>query len=238
MNTTFPENLQRLRKAAGLSQEQLAERIGVSRQAISKWETGETAPEMGKLLQLCQVLSCGLDTLCFSASEGESAAASAGASLPPAQQHRTRRFGPILALLAALLLGLGAGYLLWGGGNHAAPDPQSIPEMCVTSCTEESFNRGGTLYLTLNVTTDSLWQEDWTAELQCSPTGGGEVRSYPVRQDGGFLRGTAVLEAGQSCLLALTVSSQSGQQRILPIMKVNGITENGYSSEPLWENRK
>ena len=80
MNTTFPENLQRLRKAAGLSQEQLAERIGVSRQAISKWETGETAPEMGKLLQLCQVLSCGLDTLCFPTSEGKSAAAPAGAA--------------------------------------------------------------------------------------------------------------------------------------------------------------
>ncbi|MDD2429154.1 MAG: helix-turn-helix transcriptional regulator [Eubacteriales bacterium] len=34
------------RKKAGLSQEQLAERIGVSRQAISKWETGDAVPEI------------------------------------------------------------------------------------------------------------------------------------------------------------------------------------------------
>ena len=36
----LPENIMQLRKAAGLSQEQLAEQIGVSRQSISKWETG------------------------------------------------------------------------------------------------------------------------------------------------------------------------------------------------------
>ena len=38
-----------LRKALGLSQEQLAEQVGVSRQSISKWETGQSAPELERL---------------------------------------------------------------------------------------------------------------------------------------------------------------------------------------------
>lgn len=40
------------RKKAGLSQEALAEKLGVSRQAISKWETGESVPELSKLVLL------------------------------------------------------------------------------------------------------------------------------------------------------------------------------------------
>lgn len=37
---TFAENVKMLRKQAGMSQEQLAEKLGVSRQAVTKWETG------------------------------------------------------------------------------------------------------------------------------------------------------------------------------------------------------
>lgn len=51
------------RKKAGLSQEALANKIGVSRQAISKWETGESTPEVGKLQPLSQVFGVSLDWL-------------------------------------------------------------------------------------------------------------------------------------------------------------------------------
>lgn len=51
------------RKKAGLSQEALAERIGVSRQAISKWETGEAAPEISKLPLLARTFSVTADWL-------------------------------------------------------------------------------------------------------------------------------------------------------------------------------
>lgn len=40
VDMTFAENLKMLRKQAGMSQEQLAEKLGVSRQAVTKWETG------------------------------------------------------------------------------------------------------------------------------------------------------------------------------------------------------
>ena len=44
VDMTFAENLKMLRKQAGMSQEQLAEKLGVSRQAVTKWETGAGNP--------------------------------------------------------------------------------------------------------------------------------------------------------------------------------------------------
>ena len=55
------------RKQAGLSQEKLAERMGVSRQTISRWETGEARPDLEKFEQLCGVFSVSADTLLFGA---------------------------------------------------------------------------------------------------------------------------------------------------------------------------
>lgn len=57
-------NLQYLRKLhGGITQEKLAERMGVSRQTVSKWETGEAYPELDKLLELSNLFSCTLDAL-------------------------------------------------------------------------------------------------------------------------------------------------------------------------------
>lgn len=59
----FCENLQKLRKKHGLSQEQLAEELGVTRQSISKWESALSYPEMDKLVQLCKIFHCSMDEL-------------------------------------------------------------------------------------------------------------------------------------------------------------------------------
>ena len=48
----FSERLMILRKQAGLSQEQLADRLGVTRQSVSKWESGTALPELVKLISL------------------------------------------------------------------------------------------------------------------------------------------------------------------------------------------
>ncbi len=57
------ENLQFLRKKDNITQEQLAEKLDVSRQSISKWESDTTYPEMDKLMQLCQMFHCSMDDL-------------------------------------------------------------------------------------------------------------------------------------------------------------------------------
>ncbi len=51
------------RKKIGLSQEELSEKIGVSRQAISKWELGESVPELGKIVLLAEVFQVTTDYL-------------------------------------------------------------------------------------------------------------------------------------------------------------------------------
>lgn len=50
----LPEKIQRERKKMGLSQEKLAEKIGVSRQAITKWENGLASPELEKIVSLSE----------------------------------------------------------------------------------------------------------------------------------------------------------------------------------------
>lgn len=60
---TFSDKLQSLRKKHHLSQEQLAEQLGVSRQALSKWESGSFYPEMDKLLKISQLFSVSTDYL-------------------------------------------------------------------------------------------------------------------------------------------------------------------------------
>lgn len=56
-------NISCLRKQKNLTQEQLAERMGVTRQTVSRWETDEVIPELAKLVDMCSVFSCKLDTL-------------------------------------------------------------------------------------------------------------------------------------------------------------------------------
>lgn len=59
----FCEKLLNLRKNNNMSQEQLADKLGVSRQAVSKWESGSSIPDMEKMMQLCKILNCSLDDL-------------------------------------------------------------------------------------------------------------------------------------------------------------------------------
>lgn len=60
---SFAENLLFLRKQKDITQEQLAEQLEVSRQSVSKWESGQSYPEMEKLLQICSMFHCSMDTL-------------------------------------------------------------------------------------------------------------------------------------------------------------------------------
>lgn len=61
---SFGQNLQFLRKMYhGMTQEELAERMGVSRQTVSKWELDAACPEMEKVIELCQLFSCSMDQL-------------------------------------------------------------------------------------------------------------------------------------------------------------------------------
>ncbi len=68
---TLGQRLQKARKESGLSQEELAEQLGVSRQAVSKWENDSGYPEMEKMIRLSQLYQVSLDYLVGNGQEPE-----------------------------------------------------------------------------------------------------------------------------------------------------------------------
>ena len=83
---TFGEKLTRLRKREGLSQEALAEKLGVSRQAVSRWEQSTALPDAAKLLPCAKLFSVNVEWLLDDARGWEDQAQSA----EPAQETETR----------------------------------------------------------------------------------------------------------------------------------------------------
>ena len=68
---TFGQRFQRLRKQKGLTQEQIAEKVNISPQAVSKWENDLTAPDINILLELSEILGVTVDILLGKVNEVE-----------------------------------------------------------------------------------------------------------------------------------------------------------------------
>ena len=60
---TFAEKLKSIRKQAGMSQEQLAEKLGVSRQAVTKWETDAGIPDIENMMAISALFDISIDEL-------------------------------------------------------------------------------------------------------------------------------------------------------------------------------
>lgn len=71
---TLGERIALARKRAGLSQEQLGEKLGVSRQAVSKWESSQNNPDVAYVAQMCRLLEVSSDWLLLGAESAQSAA--------------------------------------------------------------------------------------------------------------------------------------------------------------------
>ena len=125
------EKIYYCRKKAGMSQETLAARIGVSRQAVSKWETGEAEPELGKLRLLAEAFGVTADWLL---SEAEPQPEPTAEPIPEPPEHSSgidrlpgvigklfRRYGWLAGVYLAFGGGAMAlvGYLAFGGGAMA-----------------------------------------------------------------------------------------------------------------------
>ena len=80
----FKDNLVSLRKMHGFSQDELAEKIGISRQTLSKYETGESLPDIEKCKLLAEVLDVSLDDLVNYDRENSN---DLGLGVPPKGKH-------------------------------------------------------------------------------------------------------------------------------------------------------
>ena len=130
---TFGEKLQKLRQKAAMSQDALAERLDVSRQAVSRWERDETMPETDKVVALADLFAVTTDYLLRQGTEEEPQAAKSTVSAPHKDSGREilERLGylaktkgyllgwvligwGVLDLVILLLMGLGVlNFMIW-----------------------------------------------------------------------------------------------------------------------------
>ena len=78
---SFGENVGYYRRQSNITQEELAEKLYVSRQTVSRWETDSTFPDVETLIKLCEIFGCNMDTLVRGdAQDGDSSSVNSGLS--------------------------------------------------------------------------------------------------------------------------------------------------------------
>lgn len=113
----FSEFLYTRRKALGLTQQNIADRLGVTNKAVSKWESGECFPETAQLLPLAEILNCSVDELLRgrftekgtenSAERTENSNASVSASCPENNKNDANVSRPLKPWTIGVLTGIG-----------------------------------------------------------------------------------------------------------------------------------
>ena len=134
------ENIFRYRRSLGLSQEQLSERIGVSRQTVSKWEGGQSTPDVEKLIALADCFGITIDELVRS---GDSTDSESKAETGEPDLHATppKIITSVLAgflLLLSGIVGLAVTGLVW------LTDPEAIS--VINSSSELTINGSGLIF--------------------------------------------------------------------------------------------
>ena len=100
----FNEQLTLLRKERNISQEALGEKLGVSRQAISKWENGATQPEMSNIEKLCELFDVSPNTLFGYEEKSKSVVISPTES--SSEKIKTKNFLLFILLIIVLIIGI------------------------------------------------------------------------------------------------------------------------------------
>lgn len=192
---SFEERLLEIRKSRGMSQEVLAEKIGVSRQAVSKWETGEALPDYTKLIALADALEVSLDYLCGREPRVE--------TVPTAVTERPKKkqkgwvvavvWTVVVAMVVVLIVGI-VGLLVANLSDHAVEEPQrKLPEEFFVKDVSFNYVEGEGLHFQF---VPSVTGNGYTYLLQTiwSDGAGGYVKSAEAECKRGVCSGVIELE--------------------------------------------
>lgn len=147
----FAESLLELRRGKGLSQEELAAQVGVSRQAVSKWETGDAMPDLNKLVALSDTLGVSLDRLCGKERDADEKVEASTVVV------KKNRFWPILCVVLSLLTIL---LLLQVGHLRGQTDEKEmLPLDVATTTVYAEFGSGTGNYLHYQIAPSVVCEE-------------------------------------------------------------------------------
>lgn len=206
----FKDCLTELRRAKGLSQEDLAGQLGVSRQAVSKWETGEAMPDMGKLIALADALDVSIDALCGRSAGGAAAEAPAGGPSKPA---RTRH--PVLRTVLAVLVAVAVLGGVWFGSNLQRPE--TLPDTVTADLTELMLDRdqGGVVCRFI----PSVASADCT--YQVSVTGAGAGWTVDAEYENGVCTAVLQMLQGQGYVISARICRGDDIRSVVLAEQVN-----------------
>ncbi len=226
----FNEKLVSLRKAKGFSQEQLADLINVSRQAVSKWETAESQPDLAKLILLSNVFEVSLDELC-----GRTPETAAALPIDPIKTRSRSILLFVVAIVLSLVIGLTSGIFLADIFFPAAPR-QEIKSVNITS-----LNLFGALYNQkmhlVFCPSIVLTQGNDNGTYNCKVLkidSDGNTSSYPAVFSEGVYTSDVALDSGHRDFTLHAVISDGIYDYTVGLVKISNLAESSYSFEELW----
>lgn len=114
---TLGERIKACRQQAGMSQEKVAELVGISRQAVTKWETNQSAPSTDNLFKLAEIFGTTVDLLLPEKTATEEIPVAE--STTPVKQLQLPK--PIIALIFLILFAILL-FVLWQAGQNIGED--------------------------------------------------------------------------------------------------------------------
>jgi len=199
-------HLPQIRKLRGLSQESLAEQIGVSRQAVSKWETGEAMPDYVKLMALADALNVSMDELCGRSAPHVNTELPA-IIMPEVKKNLSLPRIAVVCLLAVILLisGFGLGRLF--PANKILPLPDAIS---AEGFDFDSFSHPGLSFHFI----PSVLSEDYFYQVSlCDQYGNIQVFDASLR--GGICFCTTPLKNGSNYTVTAIISNGVESRSVL-----------------------
>lgn len=225
----FRDLLVNARKEKGYNQESLAEKIGVSRQAVSKWETGDAQPALSQLIALADALDISLDVLCgridpdaptsaatspAPAGSDPTGAASSTSTAAPITDDTKRQTEYSVSLKIAFLPLLLAVLIVAGMFFHMSSAIAEAEEAALKKELPDTIEVTGLMFYGDSVDnmlqyefTPSIINSDWTYTINFIDFDR-QVHSFEVKSDNGIFHGYAKLPGGDlSYTVTLEISN-------------------------------